>query len=75
MGANHNHGDGMPITGVRWRPTASSDSGAKSSNVIVSITSDGLIQHWAVNSSKCLHSFRDEPDNNLYSLDFSPDGK
>ncbi|CDW81377.1 wd repeat protein [Stylonychia lemnae] len=75
MGSNHNHGDGMPITSIRWRPNSSSESGAKSSNVIVSITSDGLIQHWAVNSSKCLHSFKDEPDNNLYALDFAPDGK
>lgn len=65
----------MPITCLRWRPTTSTDSGTKSSNVLVSTSSDGLIQHWAINSSKCLHTIKEDNDNNLFALDFSPDGR
>lgn len=65
----------MPITCIKWRPAVSSESGSKASNVLVSTSSDGVIQHWAINSSKCMHTIKEESDNNLYALDFAPDGK
>ena len=41
----------MPYTCIRWRPTISSD--AKSSSVLVTTASDGVIQHWHMNTGKC----------------------
>lgn len=43
--------------------------------MLISATSDGVIQHWAVNSAKCTHSFKEENGNDVYALDFTPDGK
>lgn len=43
--------------------------------MVVSTTSDGAIQHWAINSSKCMHTIKEDNGNNLYALDFSPDGR
>lgn len=67
----------MPFTAIRWRPQVGSvdSSTAKPSAAIISITSDGLIQHWHVNSGKCLHTTRDPNGKDLYALDFSHDAK
>jgi COMPASS component SWD3 len=41
----------------------------------VTTSSDGHIQHWHLNSGKCLHHIKEDNDNNLYTLDFTNDGK
>lgn len=75
IGSHHGGQDVMPFTCIRWRPAFGSESSSKSSNILVSTSSDGAIQHWSVNSAKCTHTIKEEGDNNLYALDFSPDGK
>ena len=65
------HQEVMPFTCIRWRPSGDS----KSSNVLVSTSSDGLIQHWAVNLNKCTHTINEANGNDLYAVDFSHDGR
>ena len=73
MGSGMHHSEVMPYTCIRWKP-GSQEQGQKSSNILVATTSDGQIQHWALNSAKCLHTIKEQGDNNLFALDFSPSG-
>jgi WD40 repeat protein len=59
-----------PTTQLRWRPQ---QAASKTRNVLVSVGADGRITHWHASSGKCLHEIR-EPDNQLYCLDYAPDG-
>ena len=43
-------------------------------NVLVTAQADGSLKHWHATSGKCLHSRCDDPDNHLYSLDYTLDG-
>lgn len=62
--------EAMPVTGIRWRPAASS---AKTKNVLVSITCSGGIMHWHATSGKELHRIILE-ENQCLALDYSLDG-
>jgi COMPASS component SWD3 len=61
----------IPSTCIRWRPTFSS---AYTKNVLISVHSDGSVQHWHTTSGKSLHKLY-SPHNPLYCADFSPDGR
>ena len=41
---------------------------------MVSITSDGTIQHWHLSTGKAIHTIKNECGGDLYCLDFSPLG-
>lgn len=43
-------------------------------NVLVSSQADGSLKHWHATSGKCLHSQVDDPENHIYTIDFSADG-
>ena len=64
----HSAGGRMPLTCLRWRPTA--PGGTK--NVLLSANADGTVQHWHVTSRKCLHTITEE-DNQIYALDYRDD--
>jgi WD40 repeat protein len=34
-----------------------------------------VIHHWHVQSGKCIHTLKEDNDNNVFALDFSIDGK
>ena len=61
----------MPVTALQWRPETSF---SKTANVLVSAQADGSIKHWHTSSGKCLHVMQEDPENHLYSLDFTLDG-
>jgi WD40 repeat protein len=65
-----NNGDNIPTTQVRWRPHQAM---SKTKNVLVAVDADGRICHWHITSGKCLHEIQ-EPDNQLFCLDYAPDG-
>eukprot|EP00747_Dinoflagellata_sp_TGD_P165859 gnl/TRDRNA2_/TRDRNA2_187804_c0_seq1.p1 gnl/TRDRNA2_/TRDRNA2_187804_c0~~gnl/TRDRNA2_/TRDRNA2_187804_c0_seq1.p1 ORF type:complete len:360 (-),score=60.74 gnl/TRDRNA2_/TRDRNA2_187804_c0_seq1:71-1150(-) len=60
----------LPTTQVRWRPQQSL---SKTKNVLISVGADGAILHWHTASGKCLHEIN-EPDNQLFCLDYVADG-
>lgn len=43
--------------------------------MLVTTSADGTIHHWHLNTGKALHTIKEETNNNLFCLDFSPDGK
>ncbi len=61
----------MPFTCLRWKPSIDN----KVSSTLVTTCSEGAIQHWQLNSGKCFHTIREEPNNNFFCLDFHPNGK
>lgn len=61
----------MPITCLQWRPTSSS---LKTSNIIVTASADGTLTHWHATSGKMLHQIQPDPENHIYTMDFSKDG-
>ena len=63
----------MPFTCIRWRPQIAGEQ--KSAAVLVTTQSDGVVQHWHVNTGKCQHTIKEDNGNNLYALDFAPDGR
>lgn len=60
-----------PVTSLRFRPNL---AGAKTRNVIVAITSEGVIVHLHASTGKLLHQITLE-ENPIYSMDFSGDGR
>ena len=62
----------MPFTSIKWRPLSSQDN-VKSQTVIATTSSDGYISHWHLNTGKCIHSIKEDNDNNLFCLDFQAD--
>jgi len=62
--------EGLPATQLRWRPAASS---SKTKNVLISVTAEGLVQHWHITSHKLLHEVG-EPGNQLFCVDYVYDG-
>lgn len=42
--------------------------------MLVTAQADGSLKHWHATSGKCLHARNDDPENHLYSIDFTPDG-
>jgi WD40 repeat protein len=63
--------DEMPVTSLRWRPTGPT---IQTQNVLVSTHACGHLRHWHVTSGKMLHSVLVAPENDLYSVDYTPDG-
>ena len=61
----------MPTTSVRWRPVTSA---ARTKNVLISVHSDGSVQHWHTTSGKSIHKMYDI-SNPLTCLDVSADGR
>jgi WD40 repeat protein len=47
----------------------------KTSNIIVTAQSDGMLRHWHVTTGKCIHQMEVAEDNDLFSVDYSPDGQ
>jgi len=42
--------------------------------VLLTCQADGSVKHWHVTSAKCLHYRCDDPENHLYSVDYTPTG-
>lgn len=61
----------MPVTAVAWRPVTPS---MKTANVLVTAQADGTLKHWHATSGKCLHKTCEDPENHLYTMDFTQDG-
>lgn len=61
----------LPTTCIRFRPSVSE---SRTKNVLLSANAAGVVQHWHVTSTKCLHTIEDQ-DNQFYALDYSPDGE
>lgn len=61
----------MPVSAVAWRPQTAT---MKTANVLVTAQADGTLKHWHSTSGKCLHQTCEDPENHLYSLDFTADG-
>ena len=59
----------LPTTCLRWKPAA----GGGTKNVLLAANADGTICHWHVTSRKCLHTISEE-NNQVYALDYTPDG-
>mmetsp|Transcript_2690 Transcript_2690/g.4538 ORF Transcript_2690/g.4538 Transcript_2690/m.4538 type:complete len:324 (+) Transcript_2690:20-991(+) len=66
-------GDGMPVTGVLWRPHSNE---MKTANVLVSSHANGIIKHWHATSGRCLHQITcaEEEENHFYTMDYNPSG-
>jgi len=67
--ANSDHG--LPITALKWRPTSKL---LKTQQVLVSGSTRGDIEYWHVPSGKRM-SVMNEPDNEIYTIDYRPDGQ
>uniref|UniRef100_A0A0G4HNX9 Anaphase-promoting complex subunit 4-like WD40 domain-containing protein n=1 Tax=Chromera velia CCMP2878 TaxID=1169474 RepID=A0A0G4HNX9_9ALVE len=65
-----NTGEHAPTTQLRWRPLANA---GKTRNVLVSVNSDGQVQHWHMNSGKLLSEIG-EKGNQLFCVDYTNDG-
>jgi len=37
-------------------------------------SADGVLKHWHATSGKCLHTVLEDPENHIYTMDFSRDG-
>ena len=61
----------LPVTSLQWRPITAA---MKTSNVLVTAQADGSLKHWHATSGKCLHSTCENPENHLYTIDFTRDG-
>ena len=73
-GSTHNHiPDAMPITNIKWRPAAAGGAG-HGNTVLLSTSSEGLIQQWQTSTGKCLHSIKEDNGNMIYALDYAHDG-
>lgn len=48
----------------------------KTANVLVSASADGYLKHWHATSGKCLNQrmCEDNPDQQLYTIDYNTDG-
>lgn len=69
----YGHSDDMPVTALRWRPQTGN---MKTANVLVSAQADGWLKHWHATSGRCLHqrNCEDNPDNQLYTIDYNSEG-
>lgn len=43
--------------------------------ILLSSQSNGVIHHWHVQSGKCIHTLKEDNDNNVFALEYSHDGK
>uniref|UniRef100_A0A7S0YQK3 Anaphase-promoting complex subunit 4 WD40 domain-containing protein n=1 Tax=Hemiselmis tepida TaxID=464990 RepID=A0A7S0YQK3_9CRYP len=59
-----------PTCCVRFRPNTAS---SRTKNVLLSVCANGTVRHWHMTSMKCLHTIV-EGDNQVYALDYRPDG-
>lgn len=60
----------LPTTSIRFRPLNPS---IKTKNVLIAANAAGSVQHWHMTSGKNLHTI-DDPTNQIYALDYAPDG-
>jgi len=71
LGVDHTKGKlQLPVTTVKFRPATKF---SKTKNVLISGNCEGEIQHWHATSQKCLSTIT-EPDNQVFSLDYHPEG-
>lgn len=42
--------------------------------MLVTGSADGTLRHWHTTSGKCLHSVLEDPENHIYTMDYSRDG-
>ena len=59
----------LPVTSMKFCPFTESRK-----NVVLVAGSGGVVQHWHITSGRLLHSIT-EPNNQVYALDYSEDGK
>lgn len=62
--------DPLPITALRFRPVSAS---SKTKNVLLAVSAEGTAKHWHITSGRCMHTI-EEPDNQLYCVDYKSDG-
>eukprot|EP01062_Namystynia_karyoxenos_P027262 TRINITY_DN2097_c2_g2_i2.p1 TRINITY_DN2097_c2_g2~~TRINITY_DN2097_c2_g2_i2.p1 ORF type:complete len:343 (+),score=89.80 TRINITY_DN2097_c2_g2_i2:83-1111(+) len=62
--------DKIPATCMRFRP----DREGKTRNIAIVGTAAGELQHWHLSSKKLVHNIT-EPENEIYAVDFRPDGE
>lgn len=60
----------LPTTAIKFRPVTAT---TRTKNVLIAANAVGTVQHWHMTSGKCLHSI-EEPDNQVYALDYNPEG-
>ena len=60
----------LPCTAIKFRPAIAN---AKTKNVVLVANADGSIDHWHMTSGKLLYKTKEE-NNQVYSIDYSPDG-
>lgn len=66
----------VPMTCMRWRPSAAAGGGTAGGGVLVTADAGGTIHHWRASaaSSELLHTLREPDGNQVYALDFRADG-
>ena len=60
----------MPVTNIKWRPI---NAPGVTKNVIISLNSDGSLEHWHTTSGRRLNVIKDDI-NQLLAVDYKPDG-
>merc|ERR1719376_1229190 len=68
---SHNADQKLPITALQWRPPSKF---LKTEQVLVSGSTNGDIEYWHVPSGKRISSIHEE-DNEIYTIDYRPDGQ
>lgn len=63
----------LPTTMVRWRPQLGLDKARLSKGLLVSVSCDGRILHWNVDTRKKVSEIQ-EVGNQLFCVDYRPDG-
>lgn len=61
----------FPLTCVRWRPP---EFGSRGMVILLSTSSDGSIQHWHLNTGRCISTIKETKANNLFCCDYNNEG-
>ena len=59
----------LPVTAIEFRPTPPSAE-ARTRNVFIAANTNGKVQHWHMNSGKCLHTMGSKDDDQIYALSY-----
>lgn len=60
---------GMPMTCIKFRPNTASQ---KIRNVLLAASAEGTVQHFHIQSGKCLHTVVEE-GNQIFTVDYKQD--
>jgi COMPASS component SWD3 len=60
----------MPATGVRWRPV----TGVRTHTIVTFVSSDGSVSQYQMPSGKCVYNKIPVYRNELYCIDYEPEG-